>query len=323
MSKGDALGQKIRKMQDHFFVPLDQSEVFTRLDKLIDELEARYRPLGQTFRYNLATMLSAVAMPFALASSSVHESHFQRFFMAERIRARAIEDASQSDEQIEEAREREAYKKARPRMDEFATSGEGKDTIVRGICSFLLASLETEELKLAARELVQQGVILMWSAFEILFRDTFELHLNLNPRKAALLAENVYTRKRFQVEKISLDTLVEHEFDFSERMGTVVFGQQDFSDLPTIKSACFVLFGSSAELVKCLNDPGLWLVYQRRHLLVHRRGIADKNYIDNTRDDIPLGSRLEVSPKDLEEHLKSVLNAGEALLHCLRKEATL
>ena len=207
-------------------------------------------------------------------------------------------------------------------MTEFSESEEGRNAIILDTCRFLITSLEAGGLKLAARELVQQGTILIWSAFEILFRDTFELELNLNPSKAALLAQNVSTRKRFEVERFSLDSLIKYEFDLSNKVGTLLVGQQNFSDLPTIKSVFSVLFPSSPELTNCLNHPDLWLLYQRRHLFVHRRGIVDRTYLDNTSESISLGSTLKVAPKDFEEHYEGVLETGEALLCCLQTAPT-
>ncbi len=67
-------------------------------------------------------------------------------------------------------------------MREFAESEEGKNAIIGDVCGFLLAGLRDGELESATKELIQQGTILVWSAFEVLFRDVFELHLNSQSR---------------------------------------------------------------------------------------------------------------------------------------------
>jgi hypothetical protein len=322
MSEKETLDEPIREMRDHFFVPPAPNEAFSNLDELIEVIDTRYQAVGETFRHNLNSLLTSVAMPFALASASVHQSHFQRLHTAERIRARSIElEAIQPGEQLEEVREREAYRIAESRMREFRESEDGKNVIILDICDFLNKMLKRDELKLAAENLIQQSVILYWSGFEILFRDMFELELNLNPSKAALLAEGVSTRKRFEVERFPLDVLIKYGFNISDKVGTLLVDQQDFGDLPSIKSVYSVLFPSCPGLTNCLNRPDLWLLYQRRHLFVHRRGTVDQTYLDNTSDVVPLGSTLEVSPKDFEEHFKAVLDAGEALFRCLRKNA--
>ena len=158
-----------------------------------------------------------------------------------------------------------------------------------------------------------------WSAFEVLFRDVFELELKVDPSKTVLLANNASIRKRFEMEKFSLTTLIQHDFDLSGKVGTLLVRQQDLSDLPTLKSVYATLFASSAKLTSCLNSRDLWLLYQRRHLFVHRRGIVDQTYLEKTSDDVSLGSTLELTPKDFERHFEAVVETGEELLRCLAK----
>jgi hypothetical protein len=312
----------VAAMRRRFVVPPPPDQVFSRVDPLVDELDPEHQPLGQIFRHNLNSVLSSVSIPFALASASAHDRHFQRIHSAEGIRALPIDsviglDTTEPDPEIEEAREREVYEKAMEQMAEFQQSEEGRNAIILDISNFLLRSLKSEDLELAANEIIRQGIILIWSAFEILFRDTFEQELNLDPSKARLLVEDVSTRKRFEADKFSLETLIQHRFDLSNKLGTILVGQQDFSNLPAIRAVYSVLFGSSAELMRRLNQDDLWLLYQRRHLCVHRRGIVDQAYINNTNDDLPLGSPLVIIPQRFEEHFNVVLETGEALLQSL------
>ena len=89
-----------------------------------------------------------MAIPFSLATASVHQSHFQRLHIAERIRARSIElDSIKLGEDLEEVREREACRVASERMREFAESEEGKNTIIRVVCVFLITVLRECELE--------------------------------------------------------------------------------------------------------------------------------------------------------------------------------
>ena len=319
MSEEDTLNQTVKKMRDHFFVPPSPDEAFLGLDELIEKLNPEFQALGQTFRHNLASMLSAVSIPFTLASTSVYQSHFQRMHTAEKIRALKI-NIIQPDEQIEQVRKREAYRIAESRMKEFEDSEHGKSRMILDTCDFLIASLEESDFKFAARELIQQGMVLSWSAFEILFRDAFELKLNLDPSTVVLLAQNISTRKRFEVDKFSLDTLIEYDFDLSKKLGTILVVRQDFSDLPAIKTISSILFSSCSNLANLLNSSDLWLLYQRRHLFVHRRGIVDKIYLNNTSEAAPLGTALEVPPKDFEKHFSAVLKTGEALLRCFQND---
>src|SRR2546422_1053003 len=153
-------------MRAHFLVPASSAEIFTELDAAAVPLRAEYQALTKAFRHSLASAISTVAMPFALASASVEQSHFQRIHIAERIRARSLdEDAVQPGEDLEAVRERHAHTKADSRMREFVESEHGRNVLIRDTCGFLLTSLNYG-LGPAAQELIQQGLVLAWSAFE-------------------------------------------------------------------------------------------------------------------------------------------------------------
>ena len=270
MSRDEELNRLVREMGAHFIVSRDLTDTFFQLDPIIAKLGVHYRPLLETFKHSLGSLLSTVSIPFSLASASLHQSHFQRIHIAERIRAASREELEENPP-TQEVLEHDAYRIAIERMREFTGSAEGKDAMTRGICGFLLSSLREGGLESASRELIQHGIILLWSALEVLFRDTFEVHLNENPSVAQTLISDPGTRKRFEAEKFSLETLVEYGFDLSTKLGSVLVSQRDFSDLPTVKVVYSVIFGSCSCLIKRLNEAELWLLYQRRHLFVHRR----------------------------------------------------
>lgn len=193
---GIELDARIRDMRTHFLVPASTEEIFTALDAAAAPLRPEYQAVAKAFRHSLASALSTVAMPFALASASVEQNHFQRIHMAERIRARSLdEDAVQPGEDLEAAREREAHSKAHSRMREFVESEDGRNVLIRDTCGFLLASLK-QGLEALTQELIQQGLVLVWSAFEVFCRDAFETLLHGNPAKVRSLINHPTTRKR-------------------------------------------------------------------------------------------------------------------------------
>src|SRR5262249_7052073 len=205
-------------------------------------LSAEYGAVTKAFRHNVDSALSTIAMPFSLAHSSVTHSQLQRFHIAERIRSQSIDEKSLGPgENLEVIRDRHARAKADNRMREFVEFKDGQKAIIGQLCDFLLSSLENG-LEPAAADLLRQGLVLLWSGFEVLFRDTFESLLNRQPERVAMLIKHPTTRKRFDAERLPLDTLVEHGFDLSRKLGTVLVGQQDLGDLPTIKSVYGVLF---------------------------------------------------------------------------------
>jgi hypothetical protein len=191
--------------------------------------------------------------------------------------------------------------------------------VIGDICAFLLNGVKNG-LDAAAQELVLQGMVLLWSAFEVLCRDVFEALLNENPQLIQTLMDHPDTRKRFEAERLPLDTLINHDFNLSARLGTVLVSQQDFSDLRTIKAVYAVLFPTGVGLREAFANGKLWTLFQRRHLVVHRRGVIDRAYIDATGDAGVVGTRLVVRPRTLEDGLKFVVSAGSQLAQMLPKQ---
>ena len=66
--------------------------------------------------------------------------------------------------------------------------------------------------------------------------------------------------------------------------------------------------------MRLLKGPRLRLLYKRRNLFVHRRGIVDKRYLEETSDAAKEGSRLMVHPSDVSEAANLVATAGLKIL---------
>jgi|WetSurMetagenome_2_1015567.scaffolds.fasta_scaffold77050_2 hypothetical protein len=146
---------QIRDMRARFLVPPSTDEMFSEFNAAIAPIHVEHQIIANAFRHNISAALSTVTLPFTLASTSVEQSHFQRIHIAERIRARSIEESMlQPGDSIEVAREQEAYTKAHLRMREFILSEDGRNEIIQDICTFLLTSL-ANGLDPAAQELLQ------------------------------------------------------------------------------------------------------------------------------------------------------------------------
>ena len=63
--------------------------------------------------------------------------------------------------------------------------------------------------------------------------------------------------------------------------------------LSDIKDVFRTLFPTHTDLHATMKKDGLWLLWQRRHLLVHKRGLVDAAYLKQTGDKQPVESGLE------------------------------
>ena len=80
-------------------------------------------------------------------------------------------------------------------MKEFSESRKGRTELVQHVCEFLNHLISDEKLVFGARQLLEQALVMTWSAFEVLARDVFEEVLNLNPSKLMDLRRHPAVRK--------------------------------------------------------------------------------------------------------------------------------
>jgi hypothetical protein len=275
-------------------------------------VQGEYDQIAKTFDHNLHALLATVSIPATFAIASAYQSHWQRIHTAERIRSLSPTDELEG--KNEDERRQIALERARTRMNSFAGSKEGQQRIAEDACHQLVNALEETEVKLASQELLRQGLVLLWGAFEVLSRDLFITYLNSNPSKVSMLSTNPETRTKFELKALKLDLIAEYGFNLSPHMGDILESSNDLSDLATIKSIYKVLFPSNSQLREALDDYNLWLLNHRRHLIVHHRGIVDSKYIQNIGDTVKVGDILKTPPEDLEKYLSVVLKAGQRLL---------
>jgi len=300
--QSNSIAEAVRQV---FVIPEDFSATAASLIETSAKLVDPQKTVALSFLDNLRGMLRTLSLPFEFTYSQVHGLHWQRILTAERIRA-----LIQTDEEEGEAL---ALAKARTKIHEFLSS-DGQ-AIIRDEVLDRLNRLASEEQSLGtARELTRQGVVLMWSAFKVLSRDLFTFLLNGHPQWTDRLLVHPATRKRFSVEKLDWQTLSANSFDLSSSMGTLLAQRADLDDIQTIREAFGVLFPDAPNMNQRLGDERLWFLFQKRNLIVHRRGIVDRHYLEKTGDALQLGVQLVIAPAEIESLLSAVLAAGKAVI---------
>jgi len=299
----------ISKAQRHFFIPIDETALFAKLDQAISGSLPVFAPLAKAFRHNLSAVISTVSVPFHLIAAHVQDLRFQQIHTAEAIRARiGMSDVST------EVLYREALPIARERFSQESGSPETIRRWSDQILRELEQSLGREDLARAASELLRQGSIGIWAAFEVLASDVFETLLNANPSSAVQLLTHEGTKHLFQVKAIPLDTLSGYDFDLSRSFGDILIRYRSVDTIPVMKKVFGVLLPQSHKLTEALEQKDLWILNQRRHLIVHRRGIVDADYISKTGDSMAIGAELLITPDNLERYLNLTIDAGSELI---------
>ena len=103
-----------------FLVPHDFTAAAEPLTQLASNLPGGLRTISSAFDDSLHGVIRTLGIPFNYTYSQVHSLHWQRFHMAERIRARGIPN--------EEEREPAALQNARELFSKYL-QGEGRDRV--------------------------------------------------------------------------------------------------------------------------------------------------------------------------------------------------
>jgi len=151
----------------------------------------------------------------------------------------------------------------------------------------------------------------------VLAEDLFIAFLNRNPKVVLSLMRDERTKRYFQLRDISLDVLAEHGFDLSDKLGGVILRQKGIDNVAVMRDVYDVLAPGNVAIQTALREDDLWKLNQRRHLIVHRRGVVDAAYLAKTGEVLPIGSHLCVSPQELERYIELVRGAGSSMLSAL------
>lgn len=288
-----------------FLVPHDFAQSAKPLGELAATLPPDLQTISTSFIENLHGVIRTLSIPFKYTYSQVHGLHWQRFHMAERIRVRGIEN--------EDEREPAALASAKEKFDAYLR-GDGGEKVVDDVLDRLLWLKNDSESLAAARELTRQGIVLTWSAIEVLARDAFIYLLDNKPAYAELLLADPANRKRYSADRIEWQTLETYGYNMSSSLGSYLISKADLKSVLAIRGAYGALFPAAGELQKLLGDGCLWNLSHKRNLIVHKRGVVDQQYLASTGDTVAIGEDILVMPSEVEELLEFTLKVGTEIV---------
>jgi hypothetical protein len=288
-----------------FLVPGDFAASAKPLTELSAAAPPALRTIAESFLESLHGVVRTLGIPFHYTYSHVQSLHWQHIHMAERIRARSIENEAE--------REPAALSVARKRFEDYL-QGDGGTQIADDVVERLLRLMNDPDSLAAAHQLTKQGVVLTWSAVEVLARDAFVYLLDGRPVYADLLLSDASNKKRFSADRVDWQTLASFGYDLSSNLGTYLISKGDLKNVPAIRSVYGALFPDANDLRAALCDRRLWDLNHQRHLIVHRGGVVDQAYLEVTGAGLSIGDILTVSPAIIETMLDAALRMGTELI---------
>ena len=292
------LAQRVTKV----FMVATPEELLEPL-RQIAATENEWKTLVLSALSGLESVMHAASLPYQLTCDAVLARRFQAFHSAERIRG--LKEVS-TGEGLSPDQEAHAYDRAQHKMKTFIKSDTGSDEIRNTILNDLSHHMDFEPVSVGASELIVQSLVSTWGVFET-FAGSFIIQwLNGHPASAKSLVTCKDLKNYFSKPVIEIDAIDQHGFDLTHAMGSVLFDGKKLNNLAILKTILGELF-SDPSLQSGLAK--LWSLNQKRHLFVHKRGIVDKNFIENTGQNATIGTRLVVDCDDLEQHIIDVQNA--------------
>jgi len=298
-----------------FFFPPTWKRLAGPLAVEIDSAPPPFHALGHAFRRNIVGAVASVSMPFKMAFASIEQRRLQALHAAERVRARKRRPKEGT---AVGSSEETVLQTARERMQAEWQNLDFRTKVADQVFLELVRGLDNEALSAACAELLRQGVELAWGALEVFARDFFVAIVNVRTELARRLVESDQTGHAFQLQSVPFALLAEYGFNLRSRLGQLLAARYDIGSIPAMRAVFGVLFPDNGPLAAALDDRMLWLLAERRQLIVRRRSLVDANYVKAAAEPLPLGSELIVTPDDLERYMRSGCDVVRQLLLAAR-----
>jgi len=174
-----------------------------------------------------------------------------------------------------------------------------------------------------AMRLMHQALLLTWSALEIYCKEIFIYSLNARPSLFSNIQRVQTLKQRFSISQDRwLPLLEQHGYNFNGCLGDILAGDRDFSSPQFLRELFGALYKgepaeneTGAELLESFQEDAFWKLGQRRHLIAHKCGVVDEEYIRKTDDPgQTVGQLLKLRGRDVGEAMSVATRCAMALI---------
>ncbi|MGE0733475.1 MAG: hypothetical protein AB7G15_00670 [Alphaproteobacteria bacterium] len=315
--ENESLSEADRKNVLSIFFTLVDEKFFSSIEKLMCSVSAEQANIAKTFISNLNSAITLASIPFLMASNAIKAGRYDRVYIAEALGTMKLESGDTRPKNPDEKRARlEADRK----FEALLKTAEFRQSVTEATLKYLVVMLGNADLHRSANELLRQVAVMTWGAIEVAVTDAVTCVVNETPELASKLQASEVTKKYLPMKIVSIDTLAEYEFNLSRQMGSFLFSERRMDSVPIIRDVLSTIFPQAKELHRKLRDDMLWLLCQRRHLIVHHRGVVDKAYLSKTPDKLAIGSQIQINSDDIAAYLTLARDIFENLLIALAKK---
>jgi hypothetical protein len=234
-------------------------------------------------------------------------------FLAEAmILSKRIQVGDHSDEAVAEA-----HDQARRRQREV---GENSNLDpVKSAGAALRVIVKQENMKRPMQALLYSCAVFAWSAVESALKDAWVTAVNLRPfplghRSVLALGSDAEAGSGITSKQVSVGLLAKHGFDLRDKIGTIIAEKYDFTGTNGIRAAYSAAFGKEEIIDSALSSDQLNRLEAIRHLIAHRAGLVDEEFLRRTGERQTIGLPLSINEKVLYELINSAINATTTIL---------
>lgn len=206
--------RKFDRVHNVFFTEFKTKEFLLPLSQMIEKTDEDTSCIIQAFMDSLETIINVLSLPKIIALSHYLQQLLDSFLQKEWIdetAERLIKEnekgkRSQSEQKTEATKLSESRKeKALKSFSASLETEQGKKSTWNGTYLFLDSLIDWQNMETAPFDLLCQGIILLWSAFEVFFRDSFCNLVNRKPEKTKLIMDSPRLRNRLPFKGVTFE----------------------------------------------------------------------------------------------------------------------
>ncbi|WNG61951.1 hypothetical protein F0U59_50030 [Archangium gephyra] len=293
-------------IQEHFFVYLeqtDQNDLFHPLNQGLPPLTKRIQETLETLHNQLKSTALAASTPLYIGLMGA--------FGGRSAALKALISKAQAGDSV-------ALQAAHALLVE-PNYGE---TIQESI-NALQEAHQRQIMPEAFQALLRQSTVMVWGAFETfadnLLKWAIDADINILQQLVATGTEiwgdkaDKWHKKIKEQQQANPDLSVGEAYAIARtRMGRPV-------NLQSVQTLYKAMLAGNAQVDARLTSKDMQMLEARRHLFVHRQGVADEKYIQKTGDKCQNGAAIQVLPEELRRYFRAITHAGLSLAQAVEQ----
>jgi hypothetical protein len=270
------------------------------------------RRVAETYHTNNEVVLSLLALPLTLLTVGEVKHNRFAFVVEAMILSKRIRAGDESREAMAEI-----YAQSEKRYREVMGTESKLDPV--GPASTMLQMVATQHtIKEPLRALLYACALYAWSAVECALKDAWINAVNIQPiplgqRSIAGIPSGT-APVGITSKQVSVGLLAKHGFDLRDKIGTIVSERYDFTSVNGICEAYCAILDRREVVEAILLSQNLRRLEAIRHLIAHRAGLVDEQFLGRTGDQHPVGLPLVLGAEVLCPLIDSAIVATTKIL---------